>query len=81
MSVEEMQAEIRRLSVADLQKLEDSIHAVYRSKRVGLLYDDAHGVLSEVDLVAAADAAFLEYDRNEADIGGPPEAGSANLSA
>jgi hypothetical protein len=31
----------------------------------GIVYDDSHGVVTEADLIASADAAFLEHDKEE----------------
>jgi hypothetical protein len=35
------------------------------SQGEGVIYDDAHGVVTEADLIASADEAFQAYDKAE----------------
>ena len=35
------------------------------SQGEGIIYDDAHGVVTEADLIALADEAFQAYDKAE----------------
>jgi hypothetical protein len=45
--------------------VERSLHAIYRQRKDGILYDDAYGLLTEADLIASAEDAFLAYDKEE----------------
>ncbi|MBI3417122.1 MAG: hypothetical protein HY043_17665 [Verrucomicrobia bacterium] len=42
-----------------------SLHAIYRQRKDGILYDDAHGLLTEADLIVGAEDAFQAYDKEE----------------
>ena len=55
-----------QLSTEELSRLEHSIHRLYRTRKVLLPYDDAYGTVSDEELIMEADAAFLGYDRAEA---------------
>jgi hypothetical protein len=66
----EIEAATAGLTVAELQHLERTVHALYKSRGHGLIYDDAYGTVSDEDLIAEADAAFLAYDRAEEKNGG-----------
>jgi len=69
MKIEKIRALLRELTVRDLQKVEEEIHSAYRRRGVGIVYDDAYGVLTEVDLLSTADEAFQELDRDEEHCG------------
>jgi hypothetical protein len=61
----EIEAELLPLSTKELLQVERSLHAIYRQRNDSILYDDAHGVLTEADLIAAAEDAFVAYDKEE----------------
>ena len=62
----EIEAAVPALTTAELQHLEKTLHQLYRERGDALVIDDKYGVLTEGDLIAEADAAFCEYDREEA---------------
>ncbi|MBE7499737.1 MAG: hypothetical protein HS113_05395 [Verrucomicrobiales bacterium] len=64
-TVAEIQAALPQLSTRELQQIEQSMHAIYRQRRDGLICDDAYGVVTEADLIASAEESFLAYDREE----------------
>ena len=63
-TVAEIQAALFGLSIDELQQIERTLHAIYRQRKSGIVYDDSYGT-TESDLIAAADEAFLAYDREE----------------
>ena len=62
----ETEAAVPVLTTAELQHLEQTLHRLYRERGDAVVFDDKYGVVTEADLIAAADAAFCEYDREEA---------------
>lgn len=64
-TVAEIQAALPRLSTRELLQIEQSMHALYRQRKDGLIYDDAYGVVTEADLIASAEECFLAYDKEE----------------
>ncbi|MBI5773141.1 MAG: hypothetical protein HZA89_05290 [Verrucomicrobia bacterium] len=62
----EIEAAIPRLSTGELMRLEQSLHRLYRERGDAIVCDDKHGMVTEADLVASAEEAFLAYDREEA---------------
>ena len=48
-----------------LMEIEQALHAIYRQRKSGLVYDDKYGTITEADLIASADEAFLLYDKEE----------------
>jgi hypothetical protein len=66
-TVAEIEAALPQLSTAELLKVEQALHAIYRQRQDGIIYDDAYGVLTEADLLNSAEEAFLSYDREEAE--------------
>jgi hypothetical protein len=64
-SVADIEAVLPDLTTAQLQELERALHRQFRARHDGIVYDDAHGVTTEGDLIAAADDAFLAYDEAE----------------
>lgn len=62
----EIEAAVPTLTTAELQHLEQTLHRLYRERGDALVIDDKYGALTEADLIADADAAFREYDREEA---------------
>ena len=65
----EIEAAIPNLTTSELLRLEQSLHRLYRERGDAIVYDDKHGVVTEADLIAAADDAFLAYDQEEAKHG------------
>jgi hypothetical protein len=64
-SVVEIEAVLPKLSTEELQQIERALHQQYRERHSGIIYDDSYGVVTEADMMAAADEAFLEYDKTE----------------
>ena len=64
-TVNEIEAALLQLSTKELLQVERSLHAIYRQRKDGILYDDAYGLLTEADLIASAEDAFLAYDKEE----------------
>lgn len=67
-TITELEQAIEELSLEELSRLEHSIHALYRKRKVAMPYDDRYGTISEEDLLLEADSAFLAYDQAEADL-------------
>ncbi|MCX8092091.1 MAG: hypothetical protein N3I86_14355 [Verrucomicrobiae bacterium] len=53
------------LSTEELQQIERSLISIYRQRKTGILYDDAHGVWTEENQAAAADQVFRLLDAEE----------------
>lgn len=68
----EIQAALPQLSMGELKQIEQALHAIYRQRKDGIVFDDAHGVLTEADLIVSADTAFLEYDKEESENASRP---------
>ena len=64
--ITEIEAVLPKLTSEELVKVEQAVHSQFRQRGSGIIYDDTHGVETEADLIAAADAAFLIYDKAEA---------------
>lgn len=62
----EIEAAVPGLTTAELMRLEQTLHQLYRTRGDAVVYDDRHGVVTEADLIASADEAFQAYDREEA---------------
>jgi hypothetical protein len=41
------------------------VHQQYRQRQDGIVCDDSYGVITEADLIASAEQAFLAYDKEE----------------
>ena len=65
MSIAEIEAAIPRLSLEELHRIEQAVHLQYRERHDSVIYDDSYGVITEADLIASADRAFLIYDKEE----------------
>ena len=61
----EIAAALPKLSDAELKQLAADLDRLYRERKGASIYQDAHGSLSEADLIVAADRAFQEYDKAE----------------
>jgi hypothetical protein len=64
-SVAEIEAVLPKLSTDELHRIETALHQQYRERHSSIVYDDAYGVVTEADLMAAADEAFLNYEKEE----------------
>ena len=62
-TVNEVETALSQLSTKELLQVERSLHVIYRQRKDGILYDDAHGLLTEADLIAAAEDAFPTCDK------------------
>ncbi len=66
-TVTRIELALPELTAEELVRIERAVHEQYRRRGNLLIYDDAHGALSELDLIATADLAFQEYDKEEMD--------------
>lgn len=64
-TVAEITNVLPELSTEELQKIERTLISIYRQRRTGIIYDDAYGVWTEEDQVAAAGQVFLMMDAEE----------------
>ena len=64
-TVQEIEAALGTLSPAELRQIARRVDELFRSAKGANLYDDAHGLLTDADLIVAADEAFRLYDREE----------------
>lgn len=65
-TVAEIEAALPQLSTEQLLHVEQALHRQYRQRGGNLIYDDACGVVTDADLIASAEEAFLAYDQEEA---------------
>ena len=65
-TVAEIEAALPQLSTEQLLRVEHALHQQYRQRGGNLIYDDAYGVVTDADLIASAEEAFLTYDKEEA---------------
>jgi hypothetical protein len=66
-TVAEIEAALPLLSTEQLLRVEQALHQQYRQRGGNLIYDDSYGVVTDADLIASAEAAFLAYDKEEAE--------------
>ena len=66
-TIAEIEAVLPKLTTEELVRVEKAVHSQFRQRGDGIIYDDAHGVETEADLIAAADEAFKAYDKAEAE--------------
>jgi hypothetical protein len=64
-TIAEIEAALAQLTDEDLLRVGRALNRIYRERHNCTLYDDAYGVYTEADLIAAADEAFAAYDREE----------------
>ncbi len=69
MSLNQIASAAESLTDEDVLKLDRRLHQILRDRGVGLIYDDNYGSMSDSQLLAEADAAFLAYDEAEAKAG------------
>ena len=65
-TVQEIDAALKQLAPEDLLHIARRADELFREAKGNAIYQDAYGVLSDADLIIAADAAFREYDKEEA---------------
>ena len=61
----EIEAALPALTERELKQLAADVDRLFRERKGALIYQDAHGLETEADLLVAADRAFQEYDRAE----------------
>ena len=61
----EIEAVLPKLTTEELRRVENAVHQQYRQRHDGIVYDDSYGVVTEADLIASAEQAFLTYDKEE----------------
>jgi S1-C subfamily serine protease len=66
-TIAEIEAVLPKLTAEELMRVEQAVHRQFRERGSGIVYDDAHGIETEADLIAAADEAFKIYDQAEAE--------------
>ena len=66
-TVAEIEAVLPQLSTEELRQIEQALHRQYRHRGDGIIYDDSCGAVTDADLVASAEEAFLAYDKAEAE--------------
>jgi len=64
-TVAEIESALPQLTTRELLRVEHALHQQYRQRGDALIYDDAYGVVTDADLIAAAEEAFLAYDKEE----------------
>jgi len=64
-TVVEIEAVLPKLTTEELRRVENAVHQQYRQRHDGIVYDDSYGVVTEADLIASAEQAFLTYDKEE----------------
>ncbi|MGA2177267.1 MAG: hypothetical protein ABSH38_20010 [Verrucomicrobiota bacterium] len=64
-TVLEIESALPKLTTEELRRIEQAVHQQYRQRHDGIVYDDSYGVVTEADLIASAEEAFLAYDRGE----------------
>jgi hypothetical protein len=64
-TVLEIESALPKLTTEELRRIEQAVHQQSRQRRDGIVYDDSHGVLTEADMIASSEEAFLAYDKEE----------------
>ena len=64
-TVAEIEAVLPQLSTEELLRIEQALHQQYRQRGASIIYDDSHGVVTDADLIASAEDAFMAYDKEE----------------
>ena len=65
-SVTEIIQVLPSLTNKELGEVERALIQTYRERKIGIVFDDAYGVLTEEDMVANAAEMFAQMDRAEA---------------
>lgn len=61
----EIQEALPKLTPEELRTLDAAVQAQYRTRKIGILYDDSYGVWTEEDQASAAAEAFALMDEEE----------------
>ena len=64
-TVVEIESALPKLTTEELRRVEEAVHQQYRLRKDGIVCDDSYGVVTEADLIASAEQAFLAYDKEE----------------
>ena len=64
-TVLEIESVLPKLTTEELRRVQEAVHRQYRQRRDGIVYDDSYRVVTETDLIASAEQAFLAYDKEE----------------
>jgi hypothetical protein len=64
-TVAEIADALPKLNDEELRQVERALISIYRQRRTGIIYDDAYGVWTEEDQVAAASQVFAMMDAEE----------------
>lgn len=64
-TIAEIEAALPQLSTEELQRVERALRQQFRDRRHAVVYEDSYGSITEADLIASAEEAFLMYDREE----------------
>lgn len=64
-TVAEIESALPQLTTQELVRVERALHQQYRQRGDALIYDDSYGVVTNADLIASAEEAFLAYDKEE----------------
>ena len=70
-TVAEIEAVLPQLSTEELLRIEQALHQQYRQRGASIIYDDSHGVVTDADLIASAEGAFMAYDKEETEQARP----------
>ena len=66
-TVVEIEAALSDLAPAELLRTERAVHLQVLQRVNGIIYEDGYGPVTEHDLIASAEEAFLVYDKEEAE--------------
>jgi len=61
----DIESVLPNLTTEELRRVEEALHRQYRQRQDNIVYDDSYGVVTETDLIASAEQAFLAYDKEE----------------
>jgi hypothetical protein len=64
-TVSEIQAALPGLTTEELQIVDAALREQFRTRKLGILYDDAYGLWTEEDQASAGAAAFALMDQAE----------------
>ena len=61
----EIESVLPKLTTEELRRVEQAVHQQYRQRHDGIVCDDSYGVVTEADLIASSEQAFVAYDKEE----------------
>jgi hypothetical protein len=64
-TVIEIESALELLSDEELRRVQRAVQELYRRRHGGIVYDDENGIVTEAELIASAEEAFLQYDKEE----------------